>query len=125
MSAAKRPASHTAAIRKIALSLPEVTEVETWDLPTFRVRNKMLAIVADDGSAASIKATLDEQQALIGSDPGTYSVAPFVGRHGWVLCQLATTPVGVLEDLLTEAWRLTAPKRLVRSWDEGESGQAR
>ena len=104
-------------IRKLALSLPEVTEVETWDLPTFRIRNKMLAIVADDGSSASIKASLDEQHALIEEDPKTYRVAPFVGRHGWVNVDLARVPQDMLEELLTEAWRATAPKALVRQWD--------
>jgi len=108
-----------AALRSFALSLPEVEEIETWDIPTFRVRRRMLAIMADDELTASIKASVDEQQALVKADPHTYSFAPYVGRHGWVLCQLPKTPLAVMEELLTEAWRATAPKRLVRAWDEG------
>ena len=98
-----------AALRSFALSLPEVEEIETWDIPTFRVRRKMIAIMVDDETTASIKASVDEQQALVETDPQTYSVAPYVGRHGWVLCQLPQTPLAVMEELLTEAWRATAP----------------
>ena len=115
----RRTLASDAALRAFALSLPEVEEIETWDIPTFRVRRKMIAIMADDESTASIKASVDEQQALIGADPQTYSFAPYVGRHGWVLCQLRQIPLAVLEELLTEAWRATAPRRLVRAWDEG------
>ena len=108
------------ALRSFALSLPEVEEIETWDIPTFRVRRKMIAIMADDEATASIKASVDEQQALVKADPQTYSFAPYVGRHGWVLCQLTQIPIVVLEELLTEAWRATAPKRLVRAWDTSQ-----
>jgi hypothetical protein len=106
------------ALRAFALRLPEVEEVETWDIPTFRVHRKMIAIMADDEATASIKASVDEQHALVKADPQTYSFAPYVGRHGWVLCQLSTTPLDVLEELLIEAWRATAPKRLVHAWDQ-------
>jgi len=80
----------------------------------------MIAIMADDEATASIKASIDEQQALVETDPQTYSVAPYVGRHRWILCQLPRTPLAVMEELLAEAWRATAPKRLVRTWDDGQ-----
>ncbi|HWD46583.1 MAG TPA: MmcQ/YjbR family DNA-binding protein [Actinomycetota bacterium] len=51
-------------LRRAALSLPEAEERETWGHPTFRVRDKLFATLADDGSQASVKATRQEQQAL-------------------------------------------------------------
>jgi hypothetical protein len=104
-------------LRQAALSLPEAVERETWGHPTFRVRNKMFAALADDGSQASVKATRQEQEALLAAAPETFGVPAYVGRHGWVSIQLATADPAEVRELLTEAWRQTAPKRLVASFD--------
>ena len=104
--------------RELALSLPEAIEKETWGIPTFRVRDKMFAIAASDLSRASVKSTLDEQRALTHMDPATFSVAKFVGKHGWIGIALDRVDPGELRELVIEAWRMTAPKRLVKVWDD-------
>ena len=52
-------------LRRVVLSLPEAEERGTWGHPTFRVRDKMLAALSDDGREASVKATRQEQAALV------------------------------------------------------------
>ena len=52
-------------LRRVVRSLPEAEERETWGHPTFRVRDKMLAALSDDGREASVKATRQEQAALV------------------------------------------------------------
>src|SRR5207248_1677998 len=100
--------------KKIALSFPQAEERETWGHPTFRVRNKMFAAMASDGASASVKATKAAQAALVGSDPDTFSIPAYVGVHGWVAVKLARVNPDELHELLTEAWLMTAPKRLAR-----------
>jgi hypothetical protein len=104
-------------LRQAALSLPGAQERETWGHPTFRVRDKMFATLADDGSQATVKATRQEQAALVAAAPGTFGVPAYVGRHGWVSIQLATADPVEVRELLAEAWRQTAPKRLVATYD--------
>ncbi len=105
-------------VREIALSLPEAEEQLTWGShPTFRVRDKIFAILSDDGESASIKATLAEQAALIATDPDTFGVASHVGRYGWISVQLAGVVPDHLRELVVEAWRQTAPKRLAAAYD--------
>ena len=53
-------------LRSFALSLPAVEERETWDHPTFRVRNKMFLTLAGDGSTATLKATPADQTPVGG-----------------------------------------------------------
>lgn len=106
-------------LRRIVLGLPEVEERETWGHPTFRVRDKIFVMLSDDGGSASVKATKDEQTALLAEDPEVFSFPAYVGRHGWVGVDVARIDSDHLRELLTEAWRLTAPKRLVRSYDSG------
>jgi predicted DNA-binding protein (MmcQ/YjbR family) len=52
-------------LRRVVLSLPEAEERETWGHPTFRVRDRMFAALSDDGREASVKATRQEQAALV------------------------------------------------------------
>ena len=104
--------------RELALSLPEAIEKETWGIPTFRVRDKMFAIAASDLSTVSVKSTHDEQHALTHMDPDTFSVAKFVGKHGWIGIEIERVDPDELRELVIEAWRMTAPKRLVKVWDD-------
>jgi hypothetical protein len=109
-------------LRAIALSLPEAEERETWGSATFRVRDKIFVMMANDGSGASVKATKDEQTALLAEDPRTFTFPAYVGRHGWVGVDIRRIGPEHLRELVTEAWRMTAPKRLVRAFDAVSGG---
>ena len=106
-------------LRRVVQSLPEAEERETWGHPTFRVRDKMFATMSDDGQQATVKATKQEQAALIAAAPETFGIPDYVGRHGWVSIQLATVDPTEARELMVEAWRQTAPKRLVTAYDAG------
>jgi hypothetical protein len=105
-------------VRKIALSLPEAEERETWETATFRVRNKIFVMFSDRERELWIKSDVDEQRALTQMDPGTFFVPPYVGSSGWVGVRIRTADRDELHELIAEAWRLTAPKRLVAAFDE-------
>jgi hypothetical protein len=105
-------------LRDTALRLPEAHEVETWGEATFRVGKKMFCILGSDGRRASIKATPEQQAELLALAPAVYSFAPYVGRHGWVTVQVQLADAGEVAELLEEAWRQTAPKRVVRAFDQ-------
>jgi hypothetical protein len=107
-------------VRTIALGLPEAEERETWETATFRVRNKIFVMFSDRERELWIKSTHDEQRALTSMDPITFFVPPYVGPNGWVGVRIRTVDRDEMRELITEAWRLTAPKRLVRSFDEAE-----
>jgi hypothetical protein len=106
-------------IRRLALSLPEAEERETWQVPTFRVRGRIFAMLGDDARELWLKSTHDEQRALVATAPETFFVPPYVGPSGWVGVRFGRVDRGEFEELLTEAWRLTAPKRLVSAFDDG------
>lgn len=103
-----------AAFRTAALGLPEAVEQETWERPTFRVRGKIFAMLAADGATATVKAAPEVQAELVASTPAVYAVAPYVGRFGWVLVSLRAADAGEVRELLLDAWRATAPRRLAR-----------
>lgn len=115
-----------ARVRGLCLALPEAHEVEAWGEATFRVRNKMFVMVASAGNhhgggrvAIWCPAAAENQRLLIESDPERYFVPPYVGVRGWVGVWLdRRVRWGAVEDVVHDAYRRVAPKRLVRILDE-------
>jgi hypothetical protein len=74
-----------------------------------------------DGKRGSVKATHEEQAALLEQDPAAFFYPSYVGVHGWIGTVVAKVERDLMQELVTEAWRMTAPKRLVASFDEGRA----
>ena len=105
-------------VRRIALALPETEERVTWETDiTFRVRDKVFAIGGEGATGVSIKADLETQAELIEMDPRTFAKSAYVGRFGWVTVDLARVDPALLESLLRDAWRRTAPRKLAATLD--------
>jgi hypothetical protein len=108
-------------LRALCLALPEAHEVEAWGEPTFRVRNKIFAMYAAASThhgagrpGVWCKATLFTQDQLLRAEPLRYFKPPYVGPKGWVGVFLDERPDWpALTDLLADAWRRTAPRRLL------------
>jgi hypothetical protein len=105
--------------QRIVASLPEGKEVfvAEWGHPTFRVRGKMFATGSPDSPTMSVKASREDQAELVAARPDVFEPAPYVGRYGWVQLQLSKVDESELRELLIEAWRRTAPKRVVAAYD--------
>ena len=110
-----------AELRDFCMSLPGTHEKETWgdaehagDV-TFRVRDKIYLITGQHGGGASIRTDKSQQIDLLASFPDAVSVAPYVGRFGWVNVQLDALDPEIVKDIIRSAWRRTAPKAMVAS----------
>lgn len=74
----------------------------------------------DDGrSGAVLKAAPGAQELLVEEDPDRFWVPAFVGRHGWIGIRLDLDEPDwdEIADFVRDAWRLTAPKRVLKSFD--------
>jgi hypothetical protein len=107
-------------LRDVCLALPEAHEVEAWEAPTFRVKNKIFAMFAASDNhhgagrpSAWVKSTHLIQDMLIHEDPDRYFAPPYVGPKGWVGIRLDRRPNWTtVADLIRDAYLLTAPKRI-------------
>lgn len=109
--------------RRIALALPGTRERLTWETPTFRVKNKIFLTLGD--GRATVKVRKEHQHTIIASDPRTFSVAPYVGRFGWVTVRLSTIRARAMRVLIIDSWRLIAPKRAVVGYEAAEKRRKR
>lgn len=104
-------------VRSFALSLPETEERETWGEATFRVRNKIFVTLSDEPAQAGVKASLEDQEALLAMDPETFAPSHYTGRFGWVTVRLATVEPDLMRELVVGAWKRTATKRMVQAYE--------
>lgn len=110
-------------VAAIVAELPEATCTGDQHL-TLAVRKKTFGYFLDDHHGDGIvgvafKAGPGEQEALVRSDPARFYVPSYLGARGWAAVRLDVGRVNWTEvrELLTEAYRLQAPKRLVTQLD--------
>jgi predicted DNA-binding protein (MmcQ/YjbR family) len=112
-------------LRAICLTLPEAVEDGGVGDPTFKVRGKIFAMRHGVGGRPALwcKGPRGFQALLIASDPVHFFVPPYVGQHGWIGVWLDRPPAwSRVAELVTDSYRLTAPKRLAAQIKQGSSG---
>jgi hypothetical protein len=119
-------------VRRIALALPETGEKLSWGTPAWQVRGKGFVWDrplrqsdgrAEDGPILGVRVA-DEgvKQALIADDPAVFFTIPHFDGYPAVLVRLDRIGVPELDEVITEAWLLKAPKRLAREFLAGTDG---
>ena len=105
--------------RRFALGLPEVTEEPHFDLGSWRVRGKILATLPPGGKVLHVYADPEEVRALVEAQPEAYEEIVWGQRvvPNMVRVVLARADRAQVCELLEEAWRQKAPKRLVAQHD--------
>ncbi|MBI3892736.1 MAG: MmcQ/YjbR family DNA-binding protein [Candidatus Wallbacteria bacterium] len=113
-------------LRAICLTLPDTSERLTWGHPNFRVGEKIFAsYYHEDGkSNLGFKTNLLIQEHLVETD-ARFSVAAYVGQHGWVTMKLAgRVDWQEVEGFVRDSYRLIAPKKYARQLDTPGEAEA-
>jgi hypothetical protein len=106
-----------AAVRRLALSLPDVLEAPHHDMTSFRVAGKIFATMPPAGGRLHVFVDDAEVAASCAEYPAAVEELWWgTTRRGCrVLLPKATTPL--VRELLTESWRRRAPKKLLAAFD--------
>jgi hypothetical protein len=112
-------------VRRVALSLPATTEKPSYGTPGFRVKDKLFARIREEGDVLVVWVEdLGDKEALIGAQPETFFTTPHYDGYAMVLVRFDAVEVDELTELLTDAWRIRAPKRLRDELDRTLGGTA-
>ncbi len=104
--------------RRLALELPGAIESAHMGHPDFRVGGKIFATLSHKDGFAMVKLTPEEQEVFVQAAPDVFSpVNGAWGRGGATSVRLARCTRSIARDGLAAAWRLRAPKPLVREFD--------
>lgn len=105
-------------VRRAALSLPATTEKPSYGTPGFRVKDKLFARIREEGDLLVLwVADLDEKEALLAADPERFTTTPHYDGYAVVLLRMEAVDAEELRELIVEAWRVRAPKRLQAEFD--------
>jgi hypothetical protein len=112
-------------LRAVCLALPEVTEKVSHGSPSWFVRKMFVSWVGrhhgDEHLALWAAAPEGAQAEMVAAEPVRFFVPPYVGHRGWVGMRLDVEPGGPdwdeVREVVTDAYRLIAPRRLVARLD--------
>lgn len=120
-------------VRRLALALPETSERTSRDKAQWVVKDKLfvwerplrqsdLTALGDSAPNGPILGARVEhelaKQALIADDPDVFFTTPHFDGYPAILVQLDRIGVEELEEVVTEAWLVRAPKRAAKEYLE-------
>jgi hypothetical protein len=101
----------------LGCALPGVEESTSYGTPALKVGGKLLACLWEDGSTLVLKVPPVVRDFLIRTTPDAFFVTDHYRGFPIVLLRLDVAERAQLGELLEEAWRQVASKRVVDAYD--------
>jgi hypothetical protein len=93
-------------VRKLALALEGVSEVDHWGRPSYRTTRRIFAVMRPDGLYLNLPP--ERKEFLFEADPATF-VKYMWGKTANVIVQIAKVSKAELASLIHEAWEHNKP----------------
>jgi hypothetical protein len=104
----------------IATRFPEVTEGTSYGTPALRVKDKFICRMRTNPDALVVRVIdVGDQQALLQGNSDVFFTTAHYDGYPYVLVRLEAVAAAELEELIEDAWRIQAPKRVLKAYDEG------
>lgn len=102
------------------MALPGVEERASYGgRPSWRTPTRMFTWIRDDPEALVVWVESEEDKhALIDAQPETFFTTPHYDGEAIVLARLEALDEPEAAELVTDSWRLRAPRARVRAFDE-------
>jgi hypothetical protein len=101
--------------------LPGVEVTTSYGTPALKVRDKLICRLRTNPDALVVRVIdMADRDALILGNPGVYFMTAHYQEYPAVLVRLDAVDPLELAELIEDAWRLKAPKRLVAQWEDAK-----
>jgi hypothetical protein len=102
----------------IGTQLPGVEVGTAYGTPALRVRGKSMCRLRTSPDALVVRVTdMGEREALLQGDPEVFFTTPHYDGWPYVLIRLDAADPDELGELIEDAWRVFAAKRVVAAWE--------
>jgi hypothetical protein len=102
------------------LRFPGVEEATSYGTPSLKVRGKFLCRMRTNPDALVVRVIdLADRDALVKGEPDVCFITPHYDGYPAVLVRLEVIGPAMLAELIEDAWRVQAPKRLIAEFDAG------
>jgi hypothetical protein len=105
----------------MALKLPGVQEGTSSGTPAFRLRGRFLAHLLKDEDSLAIKVNFAVRDVLTGAKPDVYYIPPNQSCWPLMFVRLSAVDPDELRQLLEDAWRAGASRRMLAEYDAGRN----
>ncbi len=104
---------------EIGFRFPEVQESTWFGTPSLKVGKKgsMCRLRTEPDALVLRVRDMGEREALLQGEPQAFFITPHYDRYPYVLIRLDAVDPVELAELIEDAWRVKAPKRLVAAYD--------
>lgn len=103
----------------IGSRFPGVEVGKSWGTPALKVKDKFLCRMRTNPDALVLRVIhMGEREALLQGDPETFFITPHYDGYPAVLVRLDKVDPTEFAELLEDAWRTQAPKRLIAQYEE-------
>jgi predicted DNA-binding protein (MmcQ/YjbR family) len=113
-----------AALRRAALSYPEVHEDFPWGERALKVKRKVFLFMRYDASQLSLSVKLPASQGAALMFPFAEPTGYGLGKAGWVTARFARgsrPPLTLLEAWVSESYQAVAPAKLAAAFAAGRT----
>jgi hypothetical protein len=101
----------------IGSRFPGVEVTTSYGTPSLKVRKKFMCRLRTDPDALVLRVSdMGEREALLQGQPEAFFTTPHYDGYPAILVRLEEVDPTELAELIEEAWRIRAPKRLVAEW---------
>lgn len=105
----------------VGLRFPGVVEGTSYGTPSLKVRDKFLCRLRTNPDALVVRVIdVADKDALLLGDPDVFFTTPHYANYPAVLVRLAVVDPAQLAELIEDAWRIQAAKRVIAAYDAGE-----
>ena len=105
-------------IRNHALSLPKVTEEPHFDLSSFRIHGKIFATITPDERHLRVFIGEQDRERVIAIDGANFEKLWWGKKVMGLRVHFRQADQALVKELLKQAWRRKAPKRLLNVFDQ-------
>jgi hypothetical protein len=110
---------------ELGTRLPGIEVGTSFRTPALRVRGKGMCRLRTNPDALVLRVSdMGEREALLQGQPDVFFITPHYDGYPYVLVRLDAVDPVELAELLEEAWRVFAAKRVVKAWDAERAAQA-
>lgn len=104
---------------EIGLRYPGVEEGTSFGTPALKVTGKAMMCRLRTNPDALVVRVLDlaDREAILQSDPEVFFTTPHYDGWPYVLVRLEAVDPGELAEMIEDAWRIRAPKKLQKEHD--------
>ena len=101
---------------------PGVEVSTSYGRPALKVAGKFMCAVRENPDAFVFRVLdVPDQQALLQGEPDVFFTTPHYDGWPYVLVRMETVSTEQLEELIEDAWRIRASKKLVTQYERATS----